>query len=159
MTNREFFIKILDGERQVFRNVINALPDDKHAHKVHDKSREAGNLASQLAIQWAAISTVITKGTPEMDMSKAPASKSEMLEAYDKGMDQLKKDLEAVSDDEWENGDAAMGEMWKDKKYMMAWGFLFDAIHHRGQLSTFLRNMGASVPAIYGPSGDAQPGA
>jgi uncharacterized damage-inducible protein DinB len=161
MTNREFFIKILDNERQVFRNVINALPDDKHSHKVHDKSREAGNLAAQLALQWAAVSSIITKGGVDMDMgmSKPPASQSEMLETFDKGMDQLKKDLEAATDDDWENGDAAMGEMWKDKKYMMAWGFLFDAIHHRGQLSTFLRNMGASVPAIYGPSGDAQPGA
>ena len=34
------------------------------------------------------------------------------------------------------------------------WFILFDAIHHRGQLSTYLRPMGATVPAIYGPSGD-----
>ena len=36
----------------------------------------------------------------------------------------------------------------------MLWGFLFDAIHHRGQLSSYLRPMGAKVPSIYGPSGD-----
>jgi uncharacterized damage-inducible protein DinB len=47
-----------------------------------------------------------------------------------------------------------MGEDWKAKKYDMAWGFLFDAIHHRGQLATFLRAMGTTVPAIYGPSAD-----
>jgi hypothetical protein len=35
-----------------------------------------------------------------------------------------------------------------------AWGFLFDLIHHRGQLSTYLRPMGSTVPAIYGPSAD-----
>ena len=35
---------------------------------------------------------------------------------------------------------------------MMA--FLFDMIHHRGQLSTYLRPMGGKVPAIYGPSAD-----
>jgi uncharacterized damage-inducible protein DinB len=34
------------------------------------------------------------------------------------------------------------------------WFILFDAIHHRGQLSTYLRPMGANVPSIYGPSGD-----
>jgi uncharacterized damage-inducible protein DinB len=35
------------------------------------------------------------------------------------------------------------------------WLFLFDAIHHRGQLSTYLRPLGAKVPSIYGRSGDA----
>jgi uncharacterized damage-inducible protein DinB len=37
------------------------------------------------------------------------------------------------------------------------WFFFFDAIHHRGQLSTYIRPMGGKVPAIYGPSGDQAP--
>ena len=36
----------------------------------------------------------------------------------------------------------------------MAWGFLFDIVHHRGQISTYLRPMGSTVPQIYGPSAD-----
>jgi uncharacterized damage-inducible protein DinB len=36
----------------------------------------------------------------------------------------------------------------------LAWTLLLDAVHHRGQLSTYLRPMGAKVPAIYGPSAD-----
>jgi uncharacterized damage-inducible protein DinB len=36
----------------------------------------------------------------------------------------------------------------------LAWSFLFDIVHHRGQISTYLRPMGAKVPSIYGPSGD-----
>jgi len=35
-----------------------------------------------------------------------------------------------------------------------AWGFLVDIIHHRGQLSTYLRPMGSTVPQIYGPTAD-----
>jgi uncharacterized damage-inducible protein DinB len=35
-----------------------------------------------------------------------------------------------------------------------AWGFLLDMIHHRGQLTTYLRPMGSTVPQIYGPSAD-----
>ena len=31
---------------------------------------------------------------------------------------------------------------------------LFDGVHHRGQLSTYIRPMGGKVPSIYGPSGD-----
>ena len=39
----------------------------------------------------------------------------------------------------------------------MLWGFLLDMIHHRGQLSTYVRPMGGKVPSIYGPSGDTAP--
>jgi uncharacterized damage-inducible protein DinB len=41
---------------------------------------------------------------------------------------------------------------------VMVWFTLFDLIHHRGQLSTYIRPMGGKVPSIYGPSAD-DPGA
>lgn len=155
MTNKDFFAITLKAEAPKFRSAIEALPEDKHGHKVHEKSREAGNLAAQLALQWKAISGVLTQGSPAFDPHEmGKQSKAEMLAKFDAGMAQLEKDLIAISESEWENGSAAMGEMWKDKKYNMAWGFLFDAIHHRGQLATYLRAMGAKVPSIYGPSAD-----
>lgn len=157
MTNKEFFIKTLKDESPKFRKAIDALPEDKQTHKVHEKSREAGNIAAQLALQWKAISGILSKGSPDFDPHEmGPQSKADMLAKFDSGMSQLEKDLMSISDQDWENGEAAMGEMWKDKKYNMAWGFLFDAIHHRGQLATYLRAMGAKVPSIYGPSADSQ---
>jgi uncharacterized damage-inducible protein DinB len=157
MTNKEFFLKIITEEAPKFRAVIEALPEDKYSHKVHEKSREAGNLAAQLALQWKAISGILTTGTPNFDpYEMEQQTRSDMLAKFGIGMEQLKKDVILISEEDWENGDAAMGEMWKDKKYNMAWGFLFDAIHHRGQLTTYLRATGAKVPAIYGPSADMQ---
>jgi len=47
-----------------------------------------------------------------------------------------------------------MPEPWQDTIGQFLWGFLFDCIHHRGQLSTYLRPMGGKVPSIYGPSAD-----
>lgn len=157
MTNKEFFLSVLKDESPRFRVAIDALAEDKHEHKVHEKSREAGNLAAQLALQWKAISGIIKAGAPEFnphEMEKQ--SKSDMLAKFDAGMDQLMKDVETVSDEEWETGEASMGPTWSDKKYKMSWGFLFDAIHHRGQLSTYLRAMGAVVPSIYGPTADSK---
>ena len=155
MTNKEFFLSVLKAETPKFRKSIEALPGDKHGHKVHEKSREAGNIAAQLALQWKAISGVVTKGMPDFNPHEmGTQSKADMLAKFDAGMSQLQKDVEGINEEEWENGEAAMGEIWKDKKYNMAWGFLFDAIHHRGQLSTYLRAMGAVVPSIYGPSAD-----
>jgi len=36
----------------------------------------------------------------------------------------------------------------------MAWSFLFDIVHHRGQITTYLRPMGSTVPQVYGPTAD-----
>ncbi|MDB4940322.1 MAG: hypothetical protein JWO40_747 [Candidatus Doudnabacteria bacterium] len=157
MTNKEFFLKTLQEEAPKFRVAIEALSEDKHSHKVHERSRAAGNLAAQLSLQWKAISGIITTGVPAFnphEMEKQ--TKEDMLVKFDQGMAQLQTDLEQISEEDWENGDSGWGETWKDKKYHMAWGFLFDAIHHRGQLTTYLRAMGAVVPSIYGPSADTQ---
>src|ERR1051326_5492908 len=148
MTNKEFSLATLKAEAPKFRKAIEALPEDKHSHKVHEKSREAGNLAAQLGVQWKAISGVLTNGKPDFDPHEMEKqSKADMLAKFDSGMAQLEKDAAAISEEDWEKGEAAMGEFWKDKKSGMAWGFLFDAIHHRGQLSTYLRAMGAKVPS------------
>lgn len=155
MTNKEFFLKIIKDEAPLFRKAIQALPEEKHSHKVHDRSREAGNLAAQLALQWKAIAGVVEKGSPDFDPHEMEGnSKEDMLSKFDEGIENMKRVVREISDEEWENGEAAMGEVWKDKKSGMAWGFLFDAIHHRGQLTTYLRAMGEKVPSIYGPSAD-----
>ncbi len=155
MTTKDFFAKVLKDEAPRFRKAIEALPEDKHTHKVHEKSREAGNIAAQIAAQWKAVSGILTKGAPDFNPHEMGSqSKADMLAKFDQGINQLQNDVAAISESDWENGEANMGEIWKTKKYDMAWGFLFDAIHHRGQLTTYLRAMGAKVPSIYGPSAD-----
>ncbi len=157
MTNKEFFLTTIKDEAPKFRVAIDALPEDQQNHKVHERAREAGNIAAQLAVQWKAVSGIINNGAPDFNPHEMEnQTKADMLSKFDAGMEQLQKDVEAISDENWENDDASMGPEWKDKKYNMAWGFLFDAIHHRGQLATYLRAMGAKVPSIYGPSADTQ---
>ena len=81
----------------------------------------------------------------------------EIVAEYDRQHDGLTRRLRAIDAAQWEmsmpflfNGQ----EVMKEIGYDMAWGFLLDQIHHRGQLSTYLRPMGAKVPSIYGPSAD-----
>ncbi len=81
-----------------------------------------------------------------------PATMKEVVAAYDAqsaGMGDRWKDLSA---ERW-NGTLEFfgGERPASP---MAWSFLFDIVHHRGQISTYLRPMGSTVPQIYGPSGD-----
>jgi uncharacterized damage-inducible protein DinB len=82
---------------------------------------------------------------------------SEGLDQFDRSYKELEAKLVAMSDASWTTpADFLAGEylvMSAPVKDLM-WLFLFDAIHHRGQLSTHLRPTGGKVPAIYGPSAD-----
>jgi len=90
-------------------------------------------------------------------MPPEPPTLEEAVAAYEKNAGELEKRLAALNDAAW--GEKARFLMdgkvaWETTLGDMLWGFLFDAIHHRGQLSSYLRPMGAKVPSIYGPSAD-----
>jgi uncharacterized damage-inducible protein DinB len=69
----------------------------------------------------------------------------------------MERALSATGDAKWEQD----GNMYFGGKLMRTapigetvWDFLFDAIHHRGQLTAYLRPMGGKVPSVYGPTAD-----
>ena len=79
------------------------------------------------------------------------------MAAYERNASAVNERLAGLDEAGWEKkGQFLMGGQvaWEDSIGEFVWGFLFDAIHHRGQLSTYLRPMGGKVPAIYGPSAD-----
>lgn len=158
MTNKEFFLKTIEAEAPVFLKVLNAIPKDAAGFKPHEKSRPAGHLAAQLAVQPKWMTQVIKTGT--IDFREDYAAGFDLSEApviAEKNFEELKDAIRDIQDAEWENQTSKMvyeGGEWEDKKFNMDWGLLFDAIHHRGQLSTYLRIMGAKVPSIYGGSSD-----
>ena len=83
----------------------------------------------------------------------------EMIAVYEKHHRVLAEKLNSLTDATW-NRPAWLtrGEqeiILKDTVGGLLWIALFDAVHHRGQLSTYIRPMGGKVPSIYGPSGDA----
>ena len=80
-----------------------------------------------------------------------------LIEAFDKAWETLLQKVENMDDAAWTktgrfllNGQVRMEQPISG----FLWLFFFDAIHHRGQLSTYIRPMGGKVPSIYGPSGD-----
>jgi len=65
--------------------------------------------------------------------------------------------VHAIGEDDWKR----TAKLYVGEQLIMEqplgeflWYLFFDAIHHRGQLSTYIRPMGGKVPQIYGPSGD-----
>jgi len=82
---------------------------------------------------------------------------AESVAAYEEHTAELESRLPQLSDTKWDSPARLLADgkvMWETTLGDMLFGFLFDAIHHRGQLSSYLRPMGAKVPAIYGPSAD-----
>ncbi|MGZ4809760.1 MAG: DinB family protein [Thermoanaerobaculia bacterium] len=157
MTNREFFIKRWEAEMPAFGKVLRAIPDNQLAYRPHEKSTAAGALAWQLAGSQRALVDLLKKGDAKWDTSAHPAKAGDIVAAWDKATEDLRKQLKSADDAKWSSmSKLTMGEgtAWSDSIENMFWGFLLDMIHHRGQLTVYLRPMGGKVPSIYGPSAD-----
>jgi len=156
MSTREFFQQRWESEQPAFRRVLHALPSDRLDYQPHERSSTAGNLAWQLAIEQANLVELFETGTINFEMKPAP-SHDEIVAAWDKATAELREAFAKVDDAKW-SGPAkfAMGGkvMWETNVEGMCWGYIFDMVHHRGQLSAYIRPMGGKVPSIYGPSAD-----
>ena len=84
-----------------------------------------------------------------------PATMKEVLAAYEQQSAGLPGRWKALPESRWEGTLEFFGR--QRPAAPMAWSFLFDIVHHRGQITTYLRPMGSTVPQVYGPSADAEP--
>lgn len=157
MDNLEFCIARRKAELPAFVKVLKAIPQAKLDHRPDPKARTAGELAWLLAAEEAALVTLLDKGTIEWKDTPPPARVDETVAAFERNAAAVNERLAKLDEAGWQKkGRFVMDGMppWETTLGEFVWGFLFDAIHHRGQLSTYLRPMGSKVPAIYGPSAD-----
>ena len=157
MNDLEFCIARRKAEAAAFVRVIGAMPQDKLDYKPDPKARTAKDLAWMMAVEELALLGVLEKGSCDWPTDAPPATAAAMAAAYEKTAAAVTAKLEALDQAGWEKKGAitfAPEAKWEDTVANLSWGLLFDAIHHRGQLSTYLRPMGGKVPSIYGPSGD-----
>ena len=161
MNTREFLIRCFQAERPKFERVLRAVPPDQLGYRPHPRSSSAGDLVWLLASELDDACVVVDRGEIDYVLPAPPAALDGMIAAYERNATELQKRMSELDDAAWERKTRFLmgGQLvWEAPLGEMLWGFLFDAIHHRGQLSTYLRPMGARVPAIYGPSAD-DPGA
>jgi hypothetical protein len=154
---REFFAESFKAEKPKFVRVLQAVPGDKAAYRPHEKCSTAGDIVWLVASEWADACEIIDKGKVDFVVRPAPARVQDSVAAFEKNAGEIEKRLARLDDAAWDrNAQFLMGGKvaWEASLGDMLFGFLFDAIHHRGQLSSYLRPMGAKVPSIYGPSAD-----
>jgi uncharacterized damage-inducible protein DinB len=160
----EFLLAELNREVERSRSALAEVPEGKYDWKPHEKSMILGYLANMVATipMWLAMQ--VTKG--ELDVAPAEGSNmeqkkletsAELIEALDKAAASARSALEQTTEEH-------LHTSWK----LLARGnvvmeapryeFIQDTInhwaHHRGQMTVYLRLLGAKVPAIYGPSAD-----
>ena len=152
-----------ENEAGTTRRVLERVPSDKLAWQPHPKSMSLGVLALHVAASpgvicgWASEDVTQLKGEP----SPAPASTEEILAAHDKSVKTSKEILGSL-------GDEGLKGMWSAKagdntlmsmpKAVLVRAIVMNHwIHHRGQLSVYLRLLDVPVPSIYGPSADENP--
>ncbi len=161
MNTREYFSQCFKAEKDKFIRVLKAVPADKTGYKPHERSTCAGDLVWLIASEWGDARDLIDHGKVDYVLRPAPAKVADSVAAFEKNADAIEDRLAKVDDAAWEKKGQFLMDgtlAWEAPLGDMLFGFLFDAIHHRGQLSTYLRPMGAKVPSIYGPSAD-DPGA
>ncbi len=156
MDDKTLFLQFWEKEATATRKVISRIPEGSD-YRPDPKSRTAREIAWLIVREESVLGTGLEKGTLEWQEVPAPATMKEVLTAYDTQHDSATKKLKGLSNASWERkvpfvyqGQEIMSESGSGN----AWGFFFDIIHHRGQLSTYLRPMGSTVPQIYGPSAD-----
>jgi uncharacterized damage-inducible protein DinB len=165
LTNREFFIRRWSQEHPAFVDVCRALPATQLNYRPHPGSRSAGELVALLvAIEQSCIALCETGKASfntglRWHSAAGPADLEAMMASYESHHSDLAKRLYGLDDVTWCRAAWLIrGEqeiLLKDSVGGLLWIALFDAVHHRGQLSTYIRPMGGIVPSIYGPSGDA----
>src|ERR1044071_647017 len=157
----------LRQEARTTRRILERVPEGSFDWKPHDKSRSVGRLAGHVAELPSLVVPALTQ--PELNFATGqyqpfnPTSTAELLEKFDRTVETAVEHLSKQSDE-------SMGESWSlrsgDQTFFTATRAaavrvlaLNHVVHHRGQLSVYLRLLDVPVPSIYGPSADEAPGA
>ena len=152
MDEKALFTKFWADEARTTKKVFGRIPENSD-YKPDPKSRTAQQIAWQVYLEESMIMDMLeTLEVKPWKPVPMPASMKEITEKYSAQSDDIVKRLTALPDAKWNGSLEFFGKQRSASG--MAWSFLFDIVHHRGQITTYLRPMGSTVPQIYGPSGD-----
>ena len=159
----ELFLAELAREVDRSRRALEQVPAGKYDWKPHEKSMQFGYLADMVAT----IPSWIAMEVKENELDVAPAqprmkpepkeNSAALLAALDKTGADARAALEGTTDEHLQTTWRllARGQVVQEApRYEMIRDTINHWAHHRGQMTVYLRLMGAKVPAIYGPSAD-----
>lgn len=154
MINKDDLKKYFTKEFATTIKVMRAFPGDQKDFKPHEKSQEAIRLMSTFVFEMYLLSTYLFGD--EMDRLKFQTYQPESIEAvigdFEKETAVVLSRLETLSDSDLGKTVEFAGTKFMADEFALM--MLHDQIHHRGQLTVYVRMAGGKVPSIYGPSAD-----
>jgi uncharacterized damage-inducible protein DinB len=162
MPLNEPLITELQHEASNTRKMLERVPEKSFSWKPHDKSMTLGSLAQHLA--EIPVWTGVTVDQDELDFSRSEykprvaTTTEDLLKTFDENLKNALECLQKASDEKlngmWtmRNGEKVYFTMPKLK--VLRSFVLSHSIHHRGQLSVYMRLLGVPLPQIYGPTAD-----
>ena len=136
---------------------LNEPRPDKLDYRPQERSPSTGQTAWTIVRGLYVRIDMATEGASELRFDPHP-DLAEILKQFEDTSRRHAAQLESWSDAAWARiGQLRVGDhvAFEWPAGDIVWLFHFDEIHHRGQLSTYLRPMGAEAPSIYGRSGDS----
>lgn len=153
----------LEQEDVKTRKVLERIPTERFGWKPHERSMSMGQLASHVVetLGWGAVT--LTEDGYDMPAEFSPwqaSSSEELLKQFESNLSSVKQAMQSYPD-------SRLSESWTlsgngqvffslPRAAVLRSMILNHQIHHRGQLSVYLRLNDIPVPAIYGPSADEQ---
>jgi uncharacterized damage-inducible protein DinB len=162
MSYNQGLIAELQMEAASTRKLLERIPLDKSDWKPHEKSAKLGNLALHMAELPSWIHMIMT--TDELDLATMsykptiPTTTAELLGRMEDAVAKAETALSNASDADFDKmwtlrkGDHVMFAL--PKKVVLRSFSYSHMVHHRGQLSVYLRLLDVPVPGMYGPSAD-----
>lgn len=161
MSINETLLPEFDQEMASTRKILDSVPEDKFAWKPHAKSMSLDRLASHIAEMpgWGIM--IIDQDKLDMTPGQKPfvaSTKAELLEALDKNVAAARAAIAGASDEHltriWTFSFAGHTIFALPRIAALRTMVMSHVIHHRGQLSVYLRLIDVPVPGMYGPSAD-----
>lgn len=154
----------LDDELNATRILLERLPDGRFDWRPHEKSWTLGELATHVAtLPWWMITTLDEDGFDMGGGTESPEVRSNtesILELFDANAKQLRASFAAATDEtmnkpwQFRNGETVIME--QPKSVVLRRFGMSHMIHHRAQLTVYLRQLDVPLPPLYGPTADEQ---
>ena len=151
MDEKALFTTFWVNESETTRKVLARIPEGSD-YKPDPRSRTAKEIAWQIVCEEKMLIDALEQGKAEWAPPQTPGTMKEVLGAYEAQSATMADRWNALPAANWQGEMEFFGS--RRPSAPMAWSFLFDIVHHRGQITTYLRPMGSTVPQIYGPSAD-----
>jgi len=159
MSLSETLLPEFDQEMATTRRVIERVPSDKGKWKPHEKSFSLGHLAQLLA--WMPGWIAQTMRERELNLKGSAGYSYEttetLLALFDKNVREARAAIEAAGDKEYDaDWSLKFGDrtVFTQPRREVVRQHINHLIHHRGQMTVYLRLIDVAVPMVYGPTAD-----